>query len=398
MPIRRTARVLIAGIVALAPLSLFADQAPSPTYIERMSNRVTEWQKALPEIRTSASAAAAKVMQGGNLYVAGPQGTFQAEANGRAGGLMLTRWYAATQALTSADVVLAATTTTNQSAELQKLFENAERGGATVVLFGNAFPPPPLKKGAIDLLPAKPFGPDPAPTALSLESISNLIGLWGWTGEFITACVAHGQMPCVYESFGLPGGPERGESLKGLRFHELTTVTQADAKDLGARFFQKTAQSLKEAADGNREAFKKAAAMIGASHAAGTTIRVDGIAHIFPAEFKQAPTPSWFQVGEAKEGRRAGDLTLYLGYQAFPWPLVKSVAEDGSHCIVACSHLPTPEFTATGNVYLNPHWDLQDGGIELNGYDVRLLPLSGIMDSAIYWQLVELSTAPEVGD
>lgn len=398
MSIRLTASALIVAAVVLLPSFRSVAQAQAPTYLERLHKRANDWQAALPEIRTSAADAAAKVMAGGNLYVAGPQQTFPKEALGRAGGLMLTRGYAETLSLTSNDVILAATTTTNESPELQRLFENAQRGGATIILFGNGYVPPSFTPANFHRLPRKPFVAVDAKGSPSIESLSNLIGLWGWTGEFVGACVARGRMPCVYESYGMPGGGERAETLKGRRFHETNSVMPSDARNLGADFFRKAAEALKQTDAMNRYAFGEAAAMIRDCHSAGKTIRVDGIGHIFPCELQQPPTPSWFNVGSSSAPRNPGDVVIFLGYQSFPWALARAVTAEGGRWIVTCSHRPPTEpAAASGNVYLNPMWDVQDACLPLKGYDVRLFPLSGIMDGAIYWQLVDISVCHPSG-
>ena len=50
------------------------------------------------------------------------------------------------------------------------------------------------------------------------DTFVNLANLWAFTGEFIAACTRHGKMPVVYQSYSLPGGRERAESLRSRRF------------------------------------------------------------------------------------------------------------------------------------------------------------------------------------
>jgi len=38
-------------------------------------------------------------------------------------------------------------------------------------------------------------------------------------------------------------------------------------------------------------------------------------------------------------------------------------------------------------IYIDPHWPLPDGCVEVPGYDVAILPASGVMDGAIYWAM-----------
>ena len=57
---------------------------------------------------------------------------------------------------------------------------------------------------------------------------------------------------------------------------------------------------------------------------------------------------------------------------------------------------PVPESPATGNRIPIPKTmvDLHPAPfVELPNYDTRILPASGVLDAAVYWQLVEWATA-----
>jgi hypothetical protein len=56
-----------------------------------------------------------------------------------------------------------------------------------------------------------------------IDTVAKVVGLWTWTGEFVAACTRLGRMPVLYQSYGLPGGPERGKKYEGKKFHEDLT-------------------------------------------------------------------------------------------------------------------------------------------------------------------------------
>ena len=39
-------------------------------------------------------------------------------------------------------------------------------------------------------------------------------------------------------------------------------------------------------------------------------------------------------------------------------------------------------------LYIRPHWPIEDACVDLKGYDVPILPASGVMQAAVYWALV----------
>ncbi len=383
MPTRWTAILVILAAAALPAPSLAAGQTGRETYMDRLSRRALDWQKELSDIRAAAGEAADKVMAGGKLYVAGPQPGFASEIKWRAGGLMLMD--SDPKTLAGMDTVIAATPA-RDNAGLKELLEAADKAGATVILFGNGCAPPPLTHGKLRILPAKPFPADPQ--RVSIESMSNVIGAWGWNAEFIAACVARGKMPGIFQSFGMPGGRQRSEALQECAFHETSNVTAADAKDLGMRFFQKVADSLKTSLAKNRDGFGKAAEMIRACRKAGGAVRISGIGHMFPSELQQPQAPGWFSHVGSPTNRAPADVNVFLGYQVFPYELLK--AAPGSRTVVTSSDPPPAEFTANpGNIYLDPCWEIRDACLIVKGYDVPVIPISGIMTSAIYWQLVD---------
>lgn len=113
---------------------------------------------------------------------------------------------------------------------------------------------------------------------------------------------------------------------------------------------------------------------------------------MFPSEIQVKQNPAWFQVAKAEYSPRPEDVAIVLGYQAFSWKMTENIHKDGSACILTCSHAAPAEFLhRPKNVYLQPFWGIEDASVEVKGYDVKILLISGVMQAAIYRQLVELS-------
>jgi hypothetical protein len=364
--------------------------SPAP-YMARLRQRVEVWRAELPAIRASAEAAAARVIGGGRLFAAGPQRSFAPEALGRSGGLMLIRAYDPATALGTNDTILAATADAQPDPSLAALLARARAAGSTVVLFGAVDREAlPLPGPGVQVLPAA-ASRDGRP--VSIESVGNVVGLWTWVAEFVGACVERGRMPCMYQSYGRPGGRERSEKLRGIAFHERTDVTPATAAGLGARYLNGLASALRNMEEHDRAGFQRGASLIRDSHAAGHAVRVVHTAHMFPAEMTVAQAPAWIVDARPSDKPAAGDVAIVLDYQTFNRERTDAIARNGSACILTCSETPPASFTADPrHVYLNPYWEVDDALLDLPGYDIKILPISGIMQSAIYWQLVELAT------
>lgn len=364
------------------------------SYVRRLRQRVTFWRQDLAAVRRSALPAARGVCAGGSLYVAGPQTSFAVEALGRAGGLMLMQGWSAGTRLTADDTVLAAATDqTPPDSALADLLEKARSAGAHVILFSAVDRERLSGFGrTLTLLPSSPPAAEAGTPRLSIESASNVVGLWTWTAEFVAACVEQGKMPCLYESYWLPGGRERGEALQGLRFHRTTSVTRISVNHLGERYLEAAAYALRKVTETDSEAIRRGGEALAKQGEAGRTARVYADGHMFPNEIRVSQNPAWLQPAAAEEHPGAGEAIVMLGYQSYPWKQMASLGIEGRLCILTTSLNAPAEFTQeTQHIYIRPYWAITDAAISLDGYDIPILPLSGLMQTAVYWSLVEAS-------
>lgn len=395
---------------SVAAVNAVSAHAAGNTYLQRLERRAESWRGELPALHASATQAAQRVIGGGNLYTTGPQPGFPVEFQGRSGGMVLVKNYTPKVTLTAADTIIAGLDRPTTDTTLTDLLDKARTAGAHVVLFSNQ-PALPAAPGDLRYFPAH-YTADklPAPNSLDTGPVSNVIGTWLWMSEFVSACVAEGKMPCMYESIGMPNGRERDAPFRGKTFHVATEVKPDAARNLGGRYLDVLLASLKKLTTDDTAAFERAATLLRQSHTDGGTVHTYHLGHMFPAALTGPPSPDWFTVSgvvlpptpnttppvlaPSVEGVGAHDIVLVIGYQSFPWAMQEGMEKSGASWIVTSSHLPLSEFTQNPrNVYINPFWDAPDAVITLPGYDVPILPISGIIQNGIYWQLVELATA-----
>ena len=76
---------------------------------------------------------------------------------------------------------------------------------------------------------------------------------------------------------------------------------------------------------------------------------------------------------------------IWLGYVATPLDLWHAVRRAGAKAVWVTSPLPAEvDFRQFGDIVINEHWLVGDGAVDVPGYDVRILPPSGIAQLFIY--------------
>ena len=76
---------------------------------------------------------------------------------------------------------------------------------------------------------------------------------------------------------------------------------------------------------------------------------------------------------------------IWLGYVATPLDLWHDVRSAKAKAVWVVSPLPAEvDFRQFGDVVINEHWLVGDGAVDVPGYDVRILPPSGVAQLFIY--------------
>ena len=289
--------------VILLQTGFSAADAAAEDYTARLQSAVIQSRAHLPAFTQSAERAAGAYLSGGNLWAAGRQPDFIAEACQRAGGLM-TMAPLTNHAPASHDVILYAAPGSLDDSD-RKILEDWRAKGATVIsfsssagLFGNKFP---------------------------LDTVVNVAELWTWTGEFVAACTRLGKMPVFYQSYGLPGGYERAKKYQSKKFHDDLTIQPIAAGVLGKEYLDQLQGMLARIQETETPKIDRAAEWW--RKAKSSTAMVTG--HMFPAGHGQDPRAIHicdFVRAPAREdkellGAKPPEFVLYLGYQFAPHKL-----------------------------------------------------------------------------
>jgi hypothetical protein len=360
--------VLLLFVILLQP-EISARDAAAEDYIARLQRAVIQSRAHLPALTQSAERAASEYLSGGNLWAAGRQADFIAEACQRAGGLMAIIPLAS-HVPANHDVILYALPGSLDDND-RKILEEWRGNGAMVItfssqagLFQNAFP---------------------------VDTVINVIDLWTWTAEFAAACTRLGKMPVFYESYGLPGGYGRAKKYKGTRFHDDLSIRPIAAGILGNDYIAQIQHMLGRIQESEMPRIDRAAELW--SKAKSATALVTG--HMFPAHGQDPRTihvcdfvrvPAW--ENKSLLGTNPPDFVFYLGYQFAPQKLLDEAKTTGVKLVYSDVQPGRPAEPSENILYIDPGWPLPDGCVRVPGYDIPILPASGVVQAAIYWTIV----------
>ena len=226
-----------------------------------------------------------------------------------------------------------------------------------------------------------------------LDTVANVSHLWAWTGEFVAACTRLGKMPVLYQSYGLPGGIERGKRYQGRRFHDDLNIKPIAPGVLGKSYLSEVEDMLASIQETQMQKILQAARWWREVPATSALTLVTG--HMFPRHGQDPRAPSFgeFAAASVWEHKNLSDaahpprFVLYVGYQFAPQELLDQ-ARTGELKLVYFDVRPgQPPEPASNILYINPAWPLTDGCVTVPGYDIPILPASGVVQAAIYWAI-----------
>lgn len=350
----------------------------------------------LTGIASIADDAAARLVAGGALYAASTRPDFISEAYIRSGGLMMLREYDPSDPPGPDDVVIAGWT--EDVGPDRELLSSLAATGCFTIGIG------PSRIGEVDAyLESRPPTPDTVVRCLGdtdypITSLQNLALLWTFTGELVAALTRLGRMPVLYQSVLVPGARERNASFGTDRFHLDHAVPRIEPAVVGTAYV--------EALTGCLERLRAEAAAIDESaRLCLDTINRDRAVHAFlishfPVHQAGAPgdpghlTPLETFTGETPDldelGRKLcpGDTFFFLGYYRRPADAYTLARSRGCTIVEVVTGTDQALSGPEPDVAIRPGWPYTDALVDVPGYDIRILPASGIVQTAVFWSVV----------
>lgn len=353
-----------------------------------------------------ADESATRLIGGGNFYLSGEPG-MMAELLGRAGGLCGAKALPLDKPLPTLggnDVVLLSDygSPGKLSAALEKLGATA----ALVIVFASAENPlmrgprsanrrftpvdVPLDSCLVRLPSGEPLLPTAAPAIAAAQ--------WTYVAELLGACRRQHRQLAVYLSIFLDEGRARYARTKGLLFEpDLRPAPVARGK-FAQTFLDRARQSLESLRAGEMENIRKAAGWLREANRGQKQIVRSLMGHLPPMEAGIRGDVKFFTktnllVGERggvawiRENLREGDVCLFMAYRDED-AMTSAANALGARTISLTSSGPGPEQARNPrHLYINQHWPLADGILELPGYDVKACPLSCIISMSCYYAI-----------
>ena len=239
-----------------------------------------------------------------------------------------------------------------------------------------------------------PFGGEGYP----LVSLQNLVVLWTFTGEIVAALTRIGQMPTMYQSVLVAGARDRNARFIGSRFHQTHQVPAIPPGQVGGEYLDAIGGILRALIEEEAGAIDRVGAICAEVLNDGRVIHAGMISH-FPVYQHGAPGDPLYMrrlerldgesplVAELERKLESGDLFFFLGYYRRPTQAYQVARRAGARIVEVITGdgldgPPQPHYV------IRPKWPFGDSVTRVPGYDVDILPSSGIVQAAIYWAVV----------
>ncbi|MDA0745211.1 MAG: hypothetical protein O2954_01755 [bacterium] len=369
------------------------------SYFNALCKGTEQARAFLPQITQTADTVAKCLLEGGELYIAAVRPDFPSEGYVRSGGLMLLKELKPGDTPTPKDAVLFGWSNTDQDQNLAQQLRNT---GAYIIGIGPTSPSVSEHTNVhlesnlpcSDICPAFFNG-----ATYPLVSLQNLTLLWTFTAELVGALTRLGHMPAMFQSVLVPGARERNRQHHGNRFHLEHTVPPLDLSLLGNAYLDALRQILQT------QTHEQPAIEI-VAHACVETLNNNNRIHAFliphfPVHQLGAPGDSnWMHRVENTSGEtppsealaqtlKPGDLFFFLGYYRRPGEAFKIARQIGARTVEIITGTDEPEREGPSPDFsIHPAWPYQDALVTVPGYDIPILPASGILQSAIYWAVI----------
>lgn len=377
-------------------------------YLDAMLQIVERIDGNLSTITDVAEIVADRVLEGGALSAKDQEDAFALEAITRAGGLILLG-KGAEEGVLGKDTVLLGSAGGYRDYDIQRV-EEAHADNALVVAFVSHQQGPvegyepfeglPLLHEVADysidnflqdndaIVAIEGLDGKICPAAL----VVNALNLWVFTAEFIAACSRQGKMPAMYLSAFVPGSSARNERLSQYRFHPDLELEPIPRGKLGKEYLDYIAQSIAQIKATEIPAVKQASAVAAEAIEKGKQANLVIMGHMPPRIVGAYGDPSVFSPislspQNAEEVLQQGDFVAFIEYCGIPRDILSAVKKAGANNAWVGVPVEDDLRYSDLDIFIYPYWKFGDFSVEVPGYDVKILPPSGVLQSIVYWLL-----------
>ena len=202
----------------------------------------------------------------------------------------------------------------------------------------------------------------------------------------------------MYQSVLVAGARDRNARFVGSRFHQTHQVPAIPPGQVGGDYLDAIGGILRALIEEEVGAINRVGVVCAQVLNDGGVIHAGMISH-FPVYQHGAPGDPLYMrrlgrldgespsVAELERELESGDLFFFLGYYRRPTQAYWAARRAGARIVEVITGdgldgSPQP------NYVIRPKWPFGDSVTRVPGYDVEILPSSGIVQAAIYWAVV----------
>lgn len=416
------AAALLTGLLLAAPVR--ADEAPQARrYMDWVFGCLAKTEAQMPAITRAAERAAEPYTQGGKFVIRGGVG-LEEELMGRSGGFCAINRREKNATDKTPDIVLYALGVTpaggsprdNLAAEIDDA-ASLKKSGQVVIAIASVdqLKSFDLLKRAEDACDALLDNSAPAEDGLfrsrenkaiiPTHTVANAVVAWTWCAELFAACTRKGYTPVMYQSIVLDRKSERFNKYKDFRFHENETVDPVPAGTLGREYLTQVKSVLRDVSTTSWPAIVRTARVASDTLIDGGNVYVWTLTHYthYHHGGKLAADPGSFKAMNATYQFLAkpgdNDLAIVVGYchpPGAPGPYVKDAYGDTmiirragrGVAWVINGYQTNPDVDLMPNEWIvDQRWAEGDAVVKVKGYDIPILPSSGVVAEAMMWTI-----------
>ena len=234
---------------------------------------------------------------------------------------------------------------------------------------------------------------------VAVDGVAAALAVWTWTAEFVSACTRLGKMPSMFQGYAVPGGQERARRLlkTNPKFHEEVPLPVPPGI-LAKAFLSAIRSDFTTVVNAEGENIKALAAQAISVLRAGKKLYLFPGTHIVmeshpvASEYFKRINEGWFKI-KSEIQLTPGDLVFCVGFDdvfvgLHYEDLIEQLRSTGA--VLAWSFTDYKSEAGHGaqaigkqELFINQHWNFGDAVVAVPGYDIKILPTSGILAEAV---------------
>lgn len=374
--------------------------SPARQYVVRLLLMLDSLNNNIGTTISASEAISRRLVEGGNLYITSDEKGFTAEACGRAGGMMMIQELFDPLSVKPQDAVVVGTLNFKPE-EQHQLLQTLKKQKALTLLVGSS-ESTLAQEADLHLSNTLPLGTVPVISIgekeriCSIGGVANITTMWTFIGELVSACTRYSKMPTIYQSIFLPNGKERNARYSGYSFHDDITVPSISPGRNGLDYLSELKRCFEEIRDTQLQLYEKTGKLAADTIKNKHKVWCLAIGHHLPSQKSVPGDPNLFNMlyeGEKIENIapyiNKDDMFIYIGYYHYPREELEFIRKLGLKSAWIQGGREVTKIEAfPEELHIDTKWKYGDACVEIPGYDVKILPPSGVIQTSSLWMVI----------